>query len=395
MAEHCRNCGTELLAGQRFCRMCGAPITEAQREELPTKVFTRDRQAAGGAAPAAGATTSRPAKSGTDPFSPFQQSTAPQSPVPQPQTTPLYLPPDQASSKSHAMMFLVIGLVGVLLLSVLLLVWNYRQAGPVKNVPPRPPGAETEIPVPPEPPPPVEDEAGGSVLDESDAVETDTETIITKTYALNSGATFSIREMNGNVAIEGWDESEAEVRVIKRGGSIKDRQRVQVRSSNNDDRLSFRTSPIGGGDVEVRYEVKLPRGLRQVEINTVNGGVEIEDMSGAVEVKAQNASVELSNVSGVTTIKLVNGRIEADYDGVKLSGPQQLTTVNGEIKVNLADDLDADIQAKTVSGSIELDGDFRFKVEKKIVGQEASGRVGDGGQPITIRTVNGPIKVSQ
>lgn len=398
MAEYCRNCGTELLAGQRFCRMCGAPITDAQREELPTKVFTRDRQAAGGAAQAASAPTTAPqAKAGTDPFSPFQQSTAPQSPVPQPQTTPLYLPPDQAPSKSRAMMFLVLGLLGVLLLSVALLIWNYRQAGPVKNVPPPPPGAETEIPVPPEPPPPppVESEEGGAALDESDAVETDTETVITKTYALKSAATFSIKEMNGNVAIEGWDESEAEVKIIKRGGSIADRQRVQVRSSNNDDRLSFRTSPIRGGDVEVRYEVKLPRGLRQVEINTVNGEVKIEDISGAVEVKAQNASVELSNVSGVTAVKLVNGRIKADYDGVELSGPQQLSTVNGEINVNLSDDLDADIQAKTVSGNIELDGDFRFKVEKKIVGQEAAGRVGDGGQPISIKTVNGPIKMSR
>src|SRR3982751_948569 len=125
MAEHCKNCGTELLAGQRFCRLCGAPISESQREELPTKIFPGERQAA---ASAPANTAPQSARPGTDPFSPFKQGTAPQMPVPQPSqhTTPLYLPPDQPSSKSHTVMFLVIGLVGVVMLAVLLLAWNHH-----------------------------------------------------------------------------------------------------------------------------------------------------------------------------------------------------------------------------------------------------------------------------
>jgi hypothetical protein len=372
--------------------MCGAPISDAQREELPTKVFTSERQAASGGG-AASAGTTQQSRPSTDPFSPFQQPTAPQSPVPHQQTTPLYLPPEQAPSKGRAMMFLVIGLIGVLFLSAMLLVWTSRKRVPVKTAPPPPPQAETEIPVPPEPPP-VEDTDEGRTLDESDAVETDKETVISKTYALASSATFSIKGVNGNVEIEGWDEPQAEVKVIKRGGSIEDRKGVRVSVAQANDRLAFQTSPIGSGDVDVRYEVKLPRGLRRVEIKTVNAEVKIADLTGAVEVKAQNASVELSDTSGASTVKLVNGRIKADYNGVKLDGPQQLSTVNGKIEIELDDDTGADVDAGTVSGSIDLDGDFDFKVEKKIVGQKASGRVGEGGQPISIRTVNGPIKIS-
>lgn len=398
MAEYCRNCGTELLAGQRFCRLCGTPINDAQREELPTKVFRGERQAEdSGARPADTSQASQPGPN-TDPFSPFQQPTAPQSPAAQQRTTPLYLPPDQASSKSRAMMFVVIGLACVALLSMVLLIWNYRQPAPVRTAPPRPPSAATEIPVPPPPPPPpppVGDANEGAALDESDAVEKDDETIITKTYALGGGATFAIREINGKVEIEGWDESGAEVKIIKHGGSVEDRRRVRINTSHNNDRLSFQTSPVGGADVEVRYQVKLPRGLRQVEINTVNAEVKVADMTGAVEVKAQNASVELSNISGTSAIKLVNGHIKADYEGVKLEGPQQLSTVNGKIEVNLDDDTDAEIKASTVSGSIDLDDDFDFKVEKKIVGQQAGGRVGDGGPLLSISTVNGPIKLSK
>lgn len=391
MAAYCKNCGTELIAGQRFCRMCGAPISESQREELPTKIFPGERQAGAGAAASTTASQPRPS---TDPFSPFQQPTASQPPVPQ-QTTPLYLPPDQATPRSHTMMFLVIGLIGMTLLAALLFLWNYRQPGPLMTTPPHPPHAETGIPPPPEPPPP-DDVPGATLLDESDAVETAKETVITKTYPLGGDATFSIKGMNGNVKIEGWDEAEAEVKVIKRGGSVDDRKMVQVKSSHSKDQLSFQTSPIGGGgDVDVLYEVKLPRGLRQVEIRTINATVKVEKMSAAIEVKSQSGSVELEETSGTTVIKLVNGQIKADYEGVKLEGAQELSTVNGRIEVKLDDDANAELDAKTVSGSIELDGDFGFKVEKKIVGQKASGRIGTGGEMLSIGTVNGPIKISK
>jgi hypothetical protein len=391
MAEHCKNCGTELLAGQRFCRICGAPISEAQREELPTKVFQGERQKSE-SAPAN--TAPQSARPGTDPFSPYRQGTAPQTPAPQPQyTTPLYLPPDPAPSGSRNAIFIIIGLFSVALLAAILLAWNFSHS---RRTTPRAPQAESGIPALPEQPPPpgAPPAAGSSLLDESDAVEKDHETTITKTYPLGNSATFSIKGVNGNVQIEGWDESEAEVTVIKRGGSIEDRKAVQVKSSHSDNLLSFETLPMGGGDVDIRYEVKLPRGLRQVEIKTVNAGVKVTDMAGAVEVKAQNASVELEDVSGASVIKLVNGRIKASYDD-KLVGQQELSTVNGKIEVELDDAIDANIDAHTVSGTIELDGDFGFKVEKKIVGQEAAGAVGRGGQPISIKTVNGPIVIAR
>lgn len=392
MDAYCKNCGTELIAGQRFCRTCGAPISESQREELPTKIFPGERQAGGGAAASATASQPRPS---TDPFTPFQQPTASQPPVPQ-QTTPLYLPPDQASPRSRTTMFLVIGLIGMALLSALLLLWNFRQPGQHTPTPPHPPHAETGIPPPPEPPPPPEDMPGATILDESDAVETAQETVTTKTYPLGSGATFSIKGMSANVKIEGWDEAEAEVKVIKRGGSVEERKTVQVKSSHNKDQLSLQTSPFGGGgDVELLYEVKLPRGLRQVEIKTMSATVKVEKMAAAIEVKSQSGSVELEETSGSTVIKLVNGQIKADYEGVKLAGAQELSTVNGRIEVQLDGDTNAELDAKTVSGSIELDGDFSFKVEKKIVGQRASGRIGTGGEMLSIGTVNGPIKISK
>lgn len=370
--------------------MCGAAISESQREELPTKIFPGERQKAAGASTNTAPQSARP---GTDPFSPFQQGTAPQTPpspvAPQSQfTTPLYMPPDQRpASGSRATLFIIIGIVCVTLLAALLLGLEYHHSRQERIATSQ---AESEIPVPPAPP----EETGATELDEGDVVNGDHETTITKTYPLASSATFSLKGINGNVRIEGWDEAEAEVRVIKRGGSVEDRQAVRVKSSHSNDLLSLETVPADGSGVDVRYEVKLPRGLRHVQIKTVNAGVKVTDMAGTIEVKAQNASVELEDVSGASIIKLVNGQIKASYDEA-LTGPQELNTVNGKIEVEMDDGLSADIDAHTVSGSIELDGDFGFKVEKKIVGQEASGRIGSGGQPVSIKTVNGPIRIAR
>ena len=381
MAEHCNNCRTELLAGQRFCRICGAPVSEAQREELPTKIFPGERQAAAHTPANTAPQSPRP---GTDPFSPFQQGTAQYPPAPQQRTTPLYLPPDQASPKSRVTMFMILGLVSLaLLIGMIVVLHKAHQARSNKS--------QVESGIPPVPPAPPG--ADSSVMD-GETVETDSKTTITKTYPLASGATFSLKGINGNVDIEGWDEAKAEVTVIKQGGSVEDRRAVQVKSSHSDSLLSFETTPSGGNDVDVRYEVKLPRSLRQVEIKTVNASVKVADMSGPLTVKAQNASVELEDVTAATEIKLVNGHIKASYDA-KLESSQELSTVNGKIEVELDDDINAEIDAHTVSGSIDLDGDFDFKVEKKMVGQQASGRVGSGGNFISIKTVNGPIVISR
>src|SRR2546423_9962537 len=42
MAEPCKNCGSELFAGQRFCRACGNPTDTLDSGEAPTQPFADD-----------------------------------------------------------------------------------------------------------------------------------------------------------------------------------------------------------------------------------------------------------------------------------------------------------------------------------------------------------------
>src|SRR5436853_7534750 len=84
MAEPCKNCGTELFAGQRFCRACGNPTDTLDAGEAPTQQFTE------GAVPPGEATT-RHMSPPDDWGARGAAHTAPQS---RPNTNPVGRPPD-------------------------------------------------------------------------------------------------------------------------------------------------------------------------------------------------------------------------------------------------------------------------------------------------------------
>jgi hypothetical protein len=381
MAEHCKACGADITAGQRFCRKCGVAVAQPSPEEVPTKVLQPGAQAAA-------STLTTPLYShATEPVA--QHPTAYQSPPAQSETLPQ---PSLSHVKPRRMRFLpliLIASVFVALIGTFLLLRIARRhaqlasdksssksSSPVKVVNNRP------------------GQPGAALMSEEGANVTDEKTIISRTYPLGENATVSLVNITGNIKIEGWDQPQAEVRVTKEGGSEQDRQGVQIKLANRSDLLSLETAPTRSSPVEVHYELKLPRSLRQLEIKSADSKVELSKMTGAINVTLQGSSIELDEVAGTINTKIVQGETRASFDG-KLDGPQVLKSINGDIEVRLATSLGAEISAETVDGEIEADDSLQLKVEKRPVGQRVAGRVGSGGMPINIKTVNGDIRIKQ
>jgi DUF4097 and DUF4098 domain-containing protein YvlB len=61
--------------------------------------------------------------------------------------------------------------------------------------------------------------------------------------------------------------------------------------------------------------------------------------------------------------------------------------------LELAPGTNAELKAETVEGDIEIDEDMQIKVEQRVIGQQAVGRLGTGGQPIVVKVVSGNIKI--
>jgi DUF4097 and DUF4098 domain-containing protein YvlB len=213
-----------------------------------------------------------------------------------------------------------------------------------------------------------------------------------ETFPLEPTAKVSIRNLNGNITIEGWDLNQAELRVTKLGGSEVDRQATRVIYSAERDDFWVKTEPAGKG-ISVDYRIKLPRSIRKIEIDALNSNIRMVGLSGNISIEVKSGSVELVGISGQIRARAVNGNIVASLDRWADRGVE-LSSVNGNIELHLPPGTNADLEASTLSGRIEAQGLSDMKSERRLVGQKAEGSIGNGGPNIKVKTVNGDIRLS-
>lgn len=409
MTERCGSCGAELFEGQQFCRACGTPTRQFSGEELPTQLLPHQQQQPQPTQPQQPphtplSTAPLPGGRGTsDPVYganyPSYQPHVAEPPQPQRHTAPVGLgaPPPRRRSRGwgYAIIALLLFFGGVSLVAGLFFVKQRPRTVRVT----RSKGVTTGPQMPPMPPPMPPVGAGGDedVLLENEGAEVSgNQTTITKTYPLAKDGSFAVHNISGDITIEGWDEQVAEVKIIKRGGSPQARDALRIMREQGANRLAFSTMPEmrAGGVEEVRYELKLPRNLRELQIVSNNSNVELAGTNAAsISIIVQRGNIELEDVSGTVTSRTTKGNTKVVIGETARTAPQVFNGISGNIELELGPDVNAELKAETVSGNIEIDEDFGLKVEKRMVGQQAVGRIGTGGQPIVIKTVSGNIKI--
>ncbi len=148
------------------------------------------------------------------------------------------------------------------------------------------------------------------------------------------------------------------------------------------------------GDPSVHYEIWVPE-LAEVEITTVNGQVEIDNLVGSVRAKTVNGNVRIDQAEGDATASTVNGNIEVRYSEPPESGTHEFSTVNGGIDLYLPSSAGGRFKANTVNGGIETDFPLVVKGGKWGGPKHVDGRVGDSDASFELKTVNGGISVQQ
>lgn len=405
MTERCGNCGAELFEGQQFCRACGTPTRRFSGEELPTQLLPHQQQPQStqpqqpqntplSTAPLyGGRNTSDPVYGAGYPSYPPPAGAPPQ----QRHTSPVAVtaPPPRRRSRGwlYAVVALLIFFGGASLVAGLF--FANRSQRVVRGVRPKvsAPPAPGVMP----PPPPFSSVGEEDVLLENEGAEVSgNQTTITKTYPLAKNGAFALHNINGDITIEGWDEQQAEVKIIKRGGSPQARDALKIMHEQSADRLAFNTMPEmrAGGVEEVRYEVKLPRNLRELQIVSNNSNVELTGANAAsISVMVQRGNIELEDVSGTVNSRTTKGNTTVVIGDAPRTAPQVFNGISGNIEIELSPEVNAELKAETISGDIEVDEDLGIKVEKRMIGQQAVGRIGKGGEPIVVKTVSGNIKI--
>jgi hypothetical protein len=393
MAEQCNSCGAELFTGQQFCRACGAPTRQFSSEELPTQILPHQQQERPLApAPLLNTAPLSAGRATSDPVyrAGYQQYQPPAAQQPQQPTLPIGVAPRR---RSRGWLYAVLGLL-VFVLGATFLAALFFVNRPHRVVRMRRPNVAAVPPVPAVPPG-GHVEADEQLMEDEGAEVSGGQTVITKTYPLAKNGSFSLHNISGDITIEGWDEQQAEVMIIKRGGSEQERAGLKIMREESANRLVFNTMPEKHRGVqEVQYRVKLPRNLRELEVVSNNSNIDLSNVDTAsISINVQRGNIELEDVSGTINSRTTKGSTKVVLNETAQSAPQIFNGISGNIELELAPGVNAELKAETISGNIEIDKDFGIEVEKRMIGQQAIGRLGKGGQPIVVKTVSGNIKI--
>ena len=212
---------------------------------------------------------------------------------------------------------------------------------------------------------------------------------------LAAGGTLSLENTNGEVKVAAWDEARVRVEAVKRAGTERALEELQVEIVGEGDRLSVRTRQPRGGFFgrggQVDYRISVPRAAR-IRVENVNGPVEVDGVEGPVDASTVNGSVSVAGAAGTVDASSVNGGVEVDVARVDPAGRSRLKTTNGTVRLTLPRDASAEVEAGTVNGSVACDFDLADgrKSRRKI-----EGRIGAGGARFDLGTVNGSVHVDR
>jgi hypothetical protein len=222
------------------------------------------------------------------------------------------------------------------------------------------------------------------------------------------GLKIEIKGINGDISAEPASGAEVEV-VANRRAARSDPNSVNLKVVEHpggvticavypsDDPDNPNTCEPGGGgrssvrnnDVQVDFSVRVPAGVT-FDGRTVNGEIRANSLGGNVVSRTVNGAIQIST-SGYAEAKTVNGEISAKIGDANWPNSLEFKTVNGEIVLDLPATINTEIKADTFNG--EISTDFPLSLLGKMSRKHLSGRIGNGGRELILKTLNGSIKL--
>ena len=220
----------------------------------------------------------------------------------------------------------------------------------------------------------------------------------TFTYPLSADGRISLDNVNGDVTIEAWDQSEVSIAAVKKGRSQEALDATEIDIDAREDSIHIETRYherlLGRDAASVDYTIYVPRGARLDEIELVNGSLTLEGVAGDVAASLVNGRVKARGLTGNAEISTVNGGLEIELSDLTADRSIELSSVNGSVEIAVPGHADADLSATTVHGGIR--NDFGLEVDRSgFVGKKLRGSLGRGGARVTLSNVNGSIDIRQ
>jgi hypothetical protein len=181
-------------------------------------------------------------------------------------------------------------------------------------------------------------------------------------HDIGADGTLVLRSLSGSVKLAGGDGSEAVV-IARAAGGGRLPELIVERSPR---RLLVEPPRVGlsimrGNDVEIDFDITLPRGAR-IDLKSVSAGVTGSDLVGEQNYKSVSGDLYLSSPAGRLTVQTVSGDVRLDGGG-RLELNAMTTSGDVAVEAHLVDEL----RVRTVSGDVRVTGrlgeDRRHSVE--------------------------------
>ena len=196
-------------------------------------------------------------------------------------------------------------------------------------------------------------------------------------------------------AVKSWRRSDPQtvhVVAVRKNGSVTICALWETAGESCGPQGEYQQHGLRGNDVAVEFTVRVPRGVK-VDAHTVNGAVQMEGVDAPVAAATVNGGIDVSTARGPVSAATVNGHVDVAMRAFAGPGDVGLVTVNGAVSLALPANVDADVDASTVAGSIQTE--FPLTVSGRFAGRRLEGKLGAGGRRVHITTVHGSINLTK
>ncbi|MFI5058906.1 MAG: DUF4097 family beta strand repeat-containing protein [Candidatus Acidiferrales bacterium] len=215
-----------------------------------------------------------------------------------------------------------------------------------------------------------------------------------QSYPLQPGGSFELQNVNGAVEVQAWDRDTVEIRAVKSAKQKEsDLERVSIEVDAKPAAISVATHyPQNEGvEVAVEYIVHVPHSARVEHIGTVNGTLRIAGVEEVEDLHTVNGNIEVYESGGNVHAHTTNGNVHLELAHVQEKNGAIAETTNGSVLLAVPADTQADLEARCLNGNFM--SELPVSMEGSLRPREMHGRLGNGGAPIRLRTVNGGIRV--
>jgi hypothetical protein len=201
---------------------------------------------------------------------------------------------------------------------------------------------------------------------------------------------------NGGVSVRSWNKNEILVRakITAAAESASGAEDIVDRVSISTKQTIEAKGPRTGNDewYSVSFEILAPAST-DLRIETSNGGISIDGMSGRTRFETENGGVSLVDLAGDVVGETVNGGVTVELSGDSWEGRGlDVETVNGGVSIVVPSGYSANLETGTVNGRFKTD--FPIMIEDD-GDPSLTAKLGKGGKPIRAVTTNGSVRISR